>query len=228
MQPHRFPDPRPCSGGGEARRYAAARVLYSLARREAASARIKDEAALPARGAFPARAAEPRCDARARRRAPRSSALRHAFASGVAEARVEQYVAGAHKARVFRERVADFKARTKDLGKEHLIKLLDATATVAAKLPDLLSARQAGDGIEIARRSSSSSTSSTISAPGGGPRGPDRHRRGWGCSTPPPDQERPASCRSACGPISLSSIGALQAARRSRRRSRRTCRTSSR
>src|SRR5512134_237509 len=36
----------------------------------------------------------------------------------------EQYIAGeADKARVFRERVADFKSKTKDLGNQHLIKL---------------------------------------------------------------------------------------------------------
>ena len=49
----------------------------------------------------------------------------------------EQYTTGdADKARAFRERVADFKGRTKDLGNEHLIKLLDAIALVAGKLPD--------------------------------------------------------------------------------------------
>ena len=49
----------------------------------------------------------------------------------------EQYVAGERdKARVFRERVADFKAKTKDLGNQHLIKLLDAISLVAGKLPD--------------------------------------------------------------------------------------------
>src|SRR5688572_5644386 len=49
----------------------------------------------------------------------------------------EQYVAGERdKARVFRERVADFKAKTKNLGNPHLIKLLDAISLVAGKLPD--------------------------------------------------------------------------------------------
>jgi len=49
----------------------------------------------------------------------------------------EQYVAGERdKARVFRDRVADFKAKTKDLGNQNLIKLLDAIALVAGKLPD--------------------------------------------------------------------------------------------
>jgi len=49
----------------------------------------------------------------------------------------EQYVAGERdKARVFRERVGDFKAKTKDLGNPYLIKLLDAISLVAGKLPD--------------------------------------------------------------------------------------------
>jgi chemosensory pili system protein ChpA (sensor histidine kinase/response regulator) len=49
----------------------------------------------------------------------------------------EQYVSGERdKARVFRERVTDFKGKTKDLGNQHLIKLLDAIALVAGKLPD--------------------------------------------------------------------------------------------
>jgi chemosensory pili system protein ChpA (sensor histidine kinase/response regulator) len=49
----------------------------------------------------------------------------------------EQYVAGERdKAKAFRERVADFKAKTKDLGNQHLIKLLDAISLVAGKLPD--------------------------------------------------------------------------------------------
>ena len=49
----------------------------------------------------------------------------------------EQYVAGERdNARQFRERVTDFKAKTKDLGNQHLIKLLDAIALVAGKLPD--------------------------------------------------------------------------------------------
>ena len=49
----------------------------------------------------------------------------------------EQYVAGERdKARAFRELVADFKGKAKDLGNPHLIKLLDAIALVAGKLPD--------------------------------------------------------------------------------------------
>src|SRR5258706_1774015 len=48
-----------------------------------------------------------------------------------------QYVSGEHKtAAPFRERVAAFKAKARDLGNQHLIKLLDAIGLVASKLPD--------------------------------------------------------------------------------------------
>jgi chemosensory pili system protein ChpA (sensor histidine kinase/response regulator) len=48
-----------------------------------------------------------------------------------------QYVAGEHKtAAPFRERVTAFKAKARDLGNQHLIKLLDAIGLVASKLPD--------------------------------------------------------------------------------------------
>jgi chemosensory pili system protein ChpA (sensor histidine kinase/response regulator) len=48
-----------------------------------------------------------------------------------------QYVSGEHKtAAPFRERVTAFKAKARDLGNQHLIKLLDAIGLVAAKLPD--------------------------------------------------------------------------------------------
>jgi chemosensory pili system protein ChpA (sensor histidine kinase/response regulator) len=48
-----------------------------------------------------------------------------------------QYVSGEHKtAGPFRERVTAFKAKARDLGNQHLIKLLDAIALVAGKLPD--------------------------------------------------------------------------------------------
>ena len=58
----------------------------------------------------------------------RLDAIKHAW---------EQYVAGeADKARVFRERVADFKTKSKGLGNQHLIKLIDAISLVAGKLPD--------------------------------------------------------------------------------------------
>jgi chemosensory pili system protein ChpA (sensor histidine kinase/response regulator) len=49
----------------------------------------------------------------------------------------EQYVAGERdRARVFRERIADLKAKTRDLGNQHLIKLLDAISLAAGKLPE--------------------------------------------------------------------------------------------
>ena len=49
----------------------------------------------------------------------------------------EQYVAGERdKARAFRERVNDFRLKTKDLGNQHLIKLIDAIALVSGKLPE--------------------------------------------------------------------------------------------
>jgi len=48
-----------------------------------------------------------------------------------------QYVSGEHKtAAPFRERVTAFKAKARDLGNQHLIKLLDAIGLVASKLPD--------------------------------------------------------------------------------------------
>ena len=48
-----------------------------------------------------------------------------------------QYVSGEHKtAGPFRERVTAFKAKARDLGSQHLIKLLDAIGLVASKLPD--------------------------------------------------------------------------------------------
>src|SRR5262245_45934285 len=48
-----------------------------------------------------------------------------------------QYVSGEHKtAAPFRERVTAFKAKARDLGNQHLIKLLDAIGLVAGKLPD--------------------------------------------------------------------------------------------
>ena len=48
-----------------------------------------------------------------------------------------QYVGGEPKAAAtFRERVGAFRAKAKDLGNQHLIKLLDAIGLVAGKLPD--------------------------------------------------------------------------------------------
>ncbi len=113
-------------------------VLYSLARREAATPRIKEVKQLYQLDTLfprPEKTADVTLELDAERLEAslfdmhsRLEALKRAW---------EQYVAGERdKARVFRERVADFKARTKDLGNEHLIKLLDAIALVAAKLPD--------------------------------------------------------------------------------------------
>jgi chemosensory pili system protein ChpA (sensor histidine kinase/response regulator) len=113
-------------------------VLYSLARREALTPRIKELKQLyqldtlfprpeTAAGVALELDAE-RLEASLFDMHSRLEALKRAW---------EQYVGGERdKARVFRERVADFKARTKDLGNEHLIKLLDAIAVVAAKLPE--------------------------------------------------------------------------------------------
>ncbi len=48
-----------------------------------------------------------------------------------------QYISGEHKtAGRFRELVNAFKAKAKDLGNQHFLKLLDAISLVAAKLPD--------------------------------------------------------------------------------------------
>jgi chemosensory pili system protein ChpA (sensor histidine kinase/response regulator) len=48
-----------------------------------------------------------------------------------------QYVAGEPKAAAtFRERVTAFRAKAKDLGNQHLLKLLDAIGLVATRLPD--------------------------------------------------------------------------------------------
>jgi chemosensory pili system protein ChpA (sensor histidine kinase/response regulator) len=113
-------------------------VLYSLARREAKTSRIKEvqqlyqlETLFPR----PEQAADVTLELDAERLEAslfdmhsRLEALKQVW---------EQYVAGERdKARLFCERVADFKARTKDLGNQHLIKLLDAIGLVAGKLPD--------------------------------------------------------------------------------------------
>ena len=114
-------------------------VLYTIARREASTARLKEvkqlyqlESLFP-RPETPAVVLEMEMDVERLEHAlfdmhSRLDALKRAW---------EQYVAGeADKARVFRERVADFKSKTKDLGNQHLIKLLDAISLVAGKLPD--------------------------------------------------------------------------------------------
>jgi len=112
-------------------------VLYCLAKREAVTPRIKQvkqlyqlESLFP-RQEKPADVLEldaERLEASLFDMHSRLEALKRSW---------EQYVAGERdKARAFRERVTDFKAKTKDLGNQHLIKLLDAIALVAAKLPD--------------------------------------------------------------------------------------------
>ncbi|HEV3008400.1 MAG TPA: Hpt domain-containing protein, partial [Burkholderiales bacterium] len=113
-------------------------VLYAIARREPVTVRIKQvkqryqvESLFPRSEQEPSEALE--LDAEHLEAAlfdmhSRLEALKRAW---------EQYVAGERdKARAFRDRVIDFKAKTKDLGNQHMIKLLDAIALVAAKLPD--------------------------------------------------------------------------------------------
>src|SRR5207249_12162629 len=49
----------------------------------------------------------------------------------------QQYVTGEPKSVLrFRELVSSFKTKAAELGNKHLIKLLDATALVATRLPD--------------------------------------------------------------------------------------------
>jgi chemosensory pili system protein ChpA (sensor histidine kinase/response regulator) len=112
-------------------------VLYSVARRDAVTPRIKQVKQLyqlenlfprPEKPADVLELDAERLEASLFDMHSRLDALKRTW---------EQYVAGERdKARAFRERVTDFKAKTKDLGNQHLIKLLDAIALVAAKLPD--------------------------------------------------------------------------------------------
>jgi chemosensory pili system protein ChpA (sensor histidine kinase/response regulator) len=112
-------------------------VLYSLAKREAVTPRVKEAKQLYQLESLFPRPEKPvdvleldaeRLEASLFDMHSRLEALKRSW---------EQYVAGERdKARTFRERVIDFKGRTKDLGNQHLIKLLDAIALVAAKLPD--------------------------------------------------------------------------------------------
>jgi chemosensory pili system protein ChpA (sensor histidine kinase/response regulator) len=112
-------------------------VLYTLAKHEGSSPRLKEIRQLYQLDSLFPRAEAPvvelemdveRLEAALFDMHSRLEALKRAW---------EQYVAGeADKARVFRERVADFKSKTKDLGNQHLIKLLDAISLVAGKLPD--------------------------------------------------------------------------------------------
>ncbi|HTG98490.1 MAG TPA: Hpt domain-containing protein, partial [Burkholderiales bacterium] len=113
-------------------------VLYSVARRDSLTARIKEVKQLYQLDSLfprPERLPDVTIELEAERLEAslfdmhsRLDALKHAW---------EQYVAGeADKARVFRERVADFKTKSKGLGNQHLIKLIDAISLVAGKLPD--------------------------------------------------------------------------------------------
>ena len=112
-------------------------VLYAIARREPATPRIKAVKALYQLDNLFPRAEQPvigleldaeRLEASLFDMHSRLEALKRTW---------EQYVAGERDmARVFRERVADFKSKTKDLGNQHLIKLLDAISLVAGKLPE--------------------------------------------------------------------------------------------
>ncbi|HJS76261.1 MAG TPA: Hpt domain-containing protein, partial [Burkholderiales bacterium] len=112
-------------------------VLYALARREAATPRIKEVKQLyqletlfprPEKSVPVLELDAERLEASLFDMHSRLEALKRSW---------EQYVVGERdQARVFRERVADFKLRTRDLGNEHLIKLIDAIALAAAKLPD--------------------------------------------------------------------------------------------
>ena len=113
-------------------------VLYTIARREPVTQRIADVKRLYQLESLFPRADQPaqvmlqldaeRLEAALFDMHSRLDSLKRAW---------EHYVAGeADKARLFRERVADFKTKTKDLGNQHLIKLLDAISLVAVKLPD--------------------------------------------------------------------------------------------
>src|ERR1700682_5280925 len=113
-------------------------VLYSIAKREAVTSRIKEAKQLSHLDSLFPRPEKP-ADVLLELDAERLEAALFDMHSRleVLKRAWEQYVAGEQdKARVFRERVTDFKSKTKDLGNQHLIKLLDAIALVAAKLPD--------------------------------------------------------------------------------------------
>ncbi|HSA71369.1 MAG TPA: hybrid sensor histidine kinase/response regulator [Burkholderiales bacterium] len=126
-------------------------VLYSLARREAATPCIREVKQLyqletlfprPERSVPVLELDAERLEASLFDMHSRLEALKRSW---------EQYGAGERdQARVFRERVADFKLRTRDLGNAHLIKLLDAIALAAAKLPDPYSPDRQAMVIEMA------------------------------------------------------------------------------
>ena len=113
-------------------------LLFAVARREPVTPRIKEVKQLyQLESLFPRPERTPdvtieleaeRLEAALFDLHSRLDALKHAW---------EQYVAGEpDKARVFRERVADFKAKIKDLGSTHLVKLIEAISLVAGKLPE--------------------------------------------------------------------------------------------
>ncbi|HYI86569.1 MAG TPA: hypothetical protein VEX61_05695, partial [Burkholderiales bacterium] len=125
------------SGGAKSGDALLREVLYTIARRDASTPRLKEIKHLYQLDSLFPRAEQPvvqlemdveRLEAALFDMHSRLDALKRVW---------EQYVAGeADKARVFRERVAEFKTKTKDLGNQHLIKLLDAISLVAGKLPD--------------------------------------------------------------------------------------------
>jgi chemosensory pili system protein ChpA (sensor histidine kinase/response regulator) len=112
-------------------------VLYAIARRQPATSRIGEvKQAYRLEGLFPR--AEDSAEVVAFDAEQLEASLFDMHSRlGALKRTWEQYVTGEpDKARLFRERVADFRAKTRDLGNQHLVKLLDAIALVAAKLPD--------------------------------------------------------------------------------------------
>src|SRR5688572_27153837 len=113
-------------------------LLYSLARRPALSPRIRDvQTRYELQSLFPG-AEKTQVDLLEMDAERLEAALfdMHSRLDSLKRAWEQYITSDADKARIFRERVADFKAKTKDLGNQHLIKLLDAITLVAGKLPD--------------------------------------------------------------------------------------------
>ncbi len=112
-------------------------VLYALARRQPATPRIRELQQLyrleslfpPPEHAVDVLELDPeRLEASLFDMHSRLEALKRSW---------ENYASGERdKLRLFRDQLAAFKGRTQDLGNQHLIKLIDAIALVAAKLPD--------------------------------------------------------------------------------------------
>ena len=139
VQQARLPDARP--GGRRRRRATSAllrEVLYAIAKcKPVDAAHQGGQAALPARQPVPASRSSRRDVMEFDIELPGAGAVRHAFAARGAEGRLgavrlRRARQGARVPRAGRR----FKAKAKDLGNQHLIKLLDAIALVAAKLPD--------------------------------------------------------------------------------------------